>query len=249
MKVRDCQVNPPPNAGFPATATPPFPAFLASDWEEAWAPYDEMTYQAVLDHLRPEDRVLDIGAGDLRLALRMVRRTAHVHALELHAKLIPSPLSLPANLSVVIGDARALPFPPDVTVGVLLMRHCRHFAHYVEKLQAVGCRRLLTNARWGMDVEEIDLSVPAQPFESLTMGWYGCRCGAVGFVPGAPEALTSELEARFHEVASCPQCASVRASREHPGYPFRRSEEAAHPIPAERSRTVSPALPTGRYSL
>jgi hypothetical protein len=36
-------------------------------WEALWAPYDEPTYQLVLDYVRPDDVVLDIGAGDLRL--------------------------------------------------------------------------------------------------------------------------------------------------------------------------------------
>ncbi|MCZ7670623.1 MAG: hypothetical protein M5U34_27465 [Chloroflexi bacterium] len=38
----------------------------ASEWERMWSPYDEMTYPtAVLQHIQPDDVVLDIGAGDL----------------------------------------------------------------------------------------------------------------------------------------------------------------------------------------
>jgi glycerol kinase len=39
-------------------------------WEQLWAPYDESTYQAVLAAIGPEDILLEIGAGDLRLAIR-----------------------------------------------------------------------------------------------------------------------------------------------------------------------------------
>ncbi len=42
-------------------------------WEARWAPYDEATYAAVLAAIRPDDVVLDIGAGDLRLARRMAQ--------------------------------------------------------------------------------------------------------------------------------------------------------------------------------
>ena len=41
---------------------------VAGDWELHWAPYDPATYQMVLEQLLPDDVVLDIGAGDLRLA-------------------------------------------------------------------------------------------------------------------------------------------------------------------------------------
>ena len=40
-------------------------------WESLWAPYDQATYQLVLDQIRPEDTILEIGAGDLRLAHQM----------------------------------------------------------------------------------------------------------------------------------------------------------------------------------
>lgn len=178
------------------------------DWELAWAPYDETTYQQVLQAVRPADVVLEIGAGDLRLARRLAEQARRVYALELQAHLVAAATRtpLPANLTVLVGDARELPFPGDVTVGVLLMRHCRHWALYADKLRAVGCTRLLTNARWRLDVERVDLSAPCLPFEQVTMGWYACRCGAVGFVPGPPEAWTPELETTVYEVAACPQC-------------------------------------------
>jgi len=179
------------------------------DWEEAWAPYSEEEYQAVLRHLRPEDVVLDIGAGDLRLARRMAARVRRVWAVERRAEVVARGLSqgpLPSNLEVVVTDARTWPFPPTVTVGVLLMRHCRHFRLYRDKLAAVGARGLLTNARWGMGVERVDLQAPALPFAQAPVGWYACRCGSVGFIPGPPEALTPAVLEQVSEVASCPHC-------------------------------------------
>ena len=181
----------------------------AEDWESAWAPYPEEDYQAVLGHLRPEDVVLDIGAGDLRLARRMAARVRRVWAIEQQVEVLARGLAqgpLPPNLSVVVADARTWPFPRSVTVGVLLMRHCQHFRLYREKLAAVGARVLLTNARWGMGVERVDLQAPALPFTQAPMGWYACRCGAVGFIPGPGEALTPEVLERVSEVTSCPHC-------------------------------------------
>ncbi len=181
------------------------------DWERRWAPYAEATYRAVLDAIRPDDVVLDIGAGDLRLARRMAALARKVYAIELDPEIAAAaPTPLPRNLELTLGDARTLPFPEGVTLGVLLMRHCRHFDGYAHKLRAIGCTRLMTNARWCMDVECVNLQAKALPFEGVRMGWYACRCGAVGFVPGPPEELTETVEAHVHEVTGCPECARER---------------------------------------
>lgn len=177
-------------------------------WERRWAPYDEATYRAVLDALRPQDRVLEIGAGDLRLARRMARRVQRVYALELQLSVLRQGLQdgpLPPNLHVICGDARLLPFPP-VTVGVLLMRHCTHFTLYRTKLQQAGAERLITNARWRMGVEVIDLTCPGMDFKELRVGWYACRCGRVGFKEGPADWLTPPVLERIHEVQNCPFC-------------------------------------------
>jgi hypothetical protein len=47
-------------------------------WEAMWSPYDESTYRQVLSHVGPEDVVVDIGAGDLRLDRRLARISARV---------------------------------------------------------------------------------------------------------------------------------------------------------------------------
>lgn len=178
-------------------------------WEALWAPYDEADYAAVLAALAPADRVLEIGAGDLRLARRMAEVARSVVAWEIQPELIARGLAagpLPANLTAVAADARDEPLPDGVTAAVLLMRHCTHTAHYVARLRAAGCRRLITNVRWRTGVEVIDLG-PAEPFEQVGIGWYACRrCGAVGFAGADPAQVDEYALARSIDVEGCPTC-------------------------------------------
>lgn len=180
----------------------------ADDWERMWAPYDETTYRQALAWLNPEDVVLDIGAGDLRLARRMAAKTSHVYAIELNRALAGLAVRpLPAdNLTTIWGDAYQVPFPTGITAAVLLMRHCRGFKILVDKLLEVGCRRLITNARWRAGVELIDLQAPAIPYAAAGMGWYACHCGATGFIPGPPQQLTPQIESAVQELFDCPAC-------------------------------------------
>jgi hypothetical protein len=104
---------------------------------------------------------------------------------------------------VVCANALDFPIPPGITVAVLLMRHCRHFGQYFDRLQAAGCQRLLTNARWESGVEVVDLEAPRLPFEQVHEGWYACRCGAVGYVGSGTRADAPPVE-----VAACPACTS-----------------------------------------
>ncbi|MCM8749898.1 hypothetical protein NET02_12135 [Thermomicrobiaceae bacterium CFH 74404] len=191
------------------------------DWEAAWAPCDDETCAWVLERVRPGERVLDIGAGDLRLAIGIAERGAFVVAIERRADVLElrlrllgegrrlvwdRPLSLlGGRLTVIWADARDWPFPP-VDSAVLLMRHCSCFAHYVSKLRALGCRRLFTNARWRLGVEEVDL-LAGQRFDSIEIGWYACCCGAVGFREGEPDRIDAATLERVHEVERCPACA------------------------------------------
>lgn len=181
-------------------------------WESMWAPYDEETYERALAFVPAGAVVLDIGAGDLRFARRVAGGARLVYAMEQREALLASG-PLPANLIPMPGDARTLPFPAGVDTAVLLMRHCRHFGHYFRKLEAAGCRRLITNARWGMDVECIDMAVRPMPFRDLSMGWYACRCGAGGFRPGPPERLTRVLNQTTFEVDQCPECSEYGWNR------------------------------------
>ena len=180
----------------------------AIDWERQWAPYDESTYEAVLSQVWGSDVVLDIGAGDFRLACRMAAIARHVYAVEMNPALVSIARNRPQphNLSIIQADAYEYPFPPDTTVGVLLMRHCRQFGTFVEKLMGIACRRIITNARWGYHVEALDLATRRLNFSELSMGWYACLCGASGFIPGPAEQLTPDLERTIFEVTNCYSC-------------------------------------------
>jgi SAM-dependent methyltransferase len=176
-------------------------------WEQMWARYDAATYTAVLDHVTPQDVVLDIGAGDLYLARRLAARAHKVYAIEIQPALLAAGANCPPNLRPICADARREPFPRDVTTAVLLMRHCTHFALYWRKLKATNCRTLLTNARWGLGVEHIDLCAPRMPYASVTIGWYACACGGTGFIVGDPQQLKTAVAETIHEVYQCPDCA------------------------------------------
>ncbi|MCX7856259.1 MAG: rRNA adenine methyltransferase [Anaerolineae bacterium] len=176
------------------------------EWEGRFSPYDEDLYRAVLEHVAPTDVVIEIGAGDLRLALRLAREVQQVYAIEVNPLLVARALervglSLPRNLVVICANALDFPVPAGVTVAVLLMRHCRHFSDYFDRLQAAGCRWLLTNARWKCGLEVVDLTAPRVPFGELAEGWYACRCGAVGYVGTGSRPDTAPVE-----VADCPAC-------------------------------------------
>lgn len=178
------------------------------DWEQLWSPYDEQTYQSVLQYILPDDIVLDIGAGDFRLAQRVALCARWVYGIEIQTRLFPQEVTA-QNVEMILADALILPFPGGITVGILLMRHCRHFRHYVEKLKLAGARRLITNARWGMGVEVIDLDQTREQYVAIDLGWYACLCGSSGFKPGPVESLTPEIDQKIHEVVDCPICQSM----------------------------------------
>jgi SAM-dependent methyltransferase len=178
------------------------------DWEKLWSPYDEQTYQSVLQSILPDDIVLDIGAGDFRLAQRMALIAKWVYGIEIQERLFPQEVTA-NNLKMIHADALILPFPGGITVGILLMRHCRHFRQYADKLKLAGARKLITNARWGMGVEVIDLDQMREPYVAIDLGWYACWCGSSGFKPGSVESFTPEIDRKIHEVVDCPICQST----------------------------------------
>ena len=180
------------------------------DWEGTWAAYDEDTYAAALALVPPGAVVLDIGAGDLRFARRLAGRARLVYAVERRPELLVG--GAPGNVRLVCADARDWPFPPGLDAAVLLMRHCAHFALYRRKLVAAGGRWLITNARWGMGVEGIDLARPVRAYDDLALGWYACRCGATGFRAGPPEALVAAALVGVQEVEGCPGCKDGQSS-------------------------------------
>ena len=176
------------------------------DWEGWFSAYDACVYEAVLKEVGDGDSGLDLGAGDLRLALRMAERAERVYAVDVNPVVLGRALDvigldLPRNLHVICANGLDVVVPPDVTMAVLLMRHCRHFRAYVDRLVDAGCSRLVTNARWGMGVERIDLTRTPVAFDEVREGWYACRCGATGYSGTGARPL-----GRVTEVASCPKC-------------------------------------------
>jgi hypothetical protein len=136
----------------------------------------------------------------------MAKIARTVYAVEINAFVMIQRDPLPANLIPICGDARALVFPSDLTTGVLLMRHCTCFSLYAEKLQRAGATRLITNARWRMSVEVVDLLVKRSSFAETGMGWYACLCGGTGFKEGPAEKWSLELDRVINEVSNCPRC-------------------------------------------
>jgi len=180
-----------------------------TNWEGWFSPYDDEVYTEVLRNIAEDDVVLEIGAGDLRLALRLAGRARKVYAVEVNPKVLGPALEaigweLPRSLVAICANALDIPFPSDVTVAVLLMRHCQHFGDYVAKLRAIGCQRLITNARWKAGVEVIELAAQGEDFSQVKGGWYACKCGAVGFIPCDPS--DGEVLFSIHEVENCPHC-------------------------------------------
>lgn len=205
--------------GKPVQFREGFDAFAArhglTDWEGWYSPYDQEIYDAVLQNIEKDDIVLDIGAGDLRLALRLAQRARKVYAVEVNPLVLGPALetigfALPRNLVAICANALDYPFPEDITVAVLLMRHCQHFRPYVERLRQLGCRRLITNARFKSRLEIIALTERGVAFSQVRGGWYACLCGEVGFAP-CPPTCTEECpdDLCLTQVENCPACAET----------------------------------------
>lgn len=90
-----------------------------------WMPHRE-EYKTVLNLLKSNDIVCDMGAGDLRFPLMMSQKVQKVYAVELCPSTAMVGLkamgwSIPRNLIVVIGDWTKIAIPPDVTIITCLV--------------------------------------------------------------------------------------------------------------------------------
>ena len=186
------------------------PVYPDTEWQWIWAAYDEASYAAVLDFIHPDDIVLEIGAGDLRLARQIARVAQKVVAVEIHPELLTSLVNnstpLPENLTAICADALEYKFPKNTSLAVMLIRHFQHTQELMEKLRTAGCRWLVTNSRWRMGIEKIDLFAPRLNYHEIGLGWYACWCGRVGFKPGPAQAVDENVMENIYEVIGCPGC-------------------------------------------
>jgi hypothetical protein len=94
--------------------------------ESFWVPHRE-EYHEVLDFLRPDDVLCDMGAGDARMAWLASRRCRKVYAVEISPLVLKGAFRLirweiPPNLVLVLADWNVFPVPADVTVVSCLVR-------------------------------------------------------------------------------------------------------------------------------
>ncbi|RLF42213.1 MAG: hypothetical protein DRN18_02725 [Thermoplasmata archaeon] len=99
-------------------------------WECFFVPEDWF-YDDVLKLLRVDDVVFDVGAGDLRFGLLMVKKVRKVYAVEINPTILGKALQiigydLPTNLIAICGNAFKMELPADVTVVTCLMIHREH---------------------------------------------------------------------------------------------------------------------------
>jgi SAM-dependent methyltransferase len=152
----------------PRTGAPAAPAsaqetggqrwFREKDWDDHVGDLEQMAESPgflrlrdsiiELAGLRPEDRVLDIGAGTGLLALAAAPRVEHVHALDVSPAMceyLQSKLASLAitNVEVSVDTATELPLP-DGSVDLVLSNYCFHHLSDAEKDVALGeIRRVL----------------------------------------------------------------------------------------------------------
>jgi len=91
-----------------------------------WVPH-ERQYVGMLRRLNPGDVVADVGAGDLRFALRAAARCRKVYAVEMNPRTLGGALDLigyrlPRNLVAVCADWRDWTPPPEVSVVVAMVQ-------------------------------------------------------------------------------------------------------------------------------
>ncbi|MBU0778125.1 hypothetical protein KKF82_07690 [Patescibacteria group bacterium] len=109
-------------------------AFQKVHGMEGWEIFfmlEEDNYEDCLSKLSPDDVVFDVGAGDMRFDLMVAGMCKKVYAVEINPGLVSSALriigwDMPANLTVICGNAFEMELPGDVTVVTCLMIHRQH---------------------------------------------------------------------------------------------------------------------------
>jgi ubiquinone/menaquinone biosynthesis C-methylase UbiE len=140
-------VLPSPASRRPAGRVRAFPGFRRKNWDEHVGDLAEMAdspgFQALRDEIielaqpRPDDRVLDVGAGTGLLALALASEVEHVWALDVsnvmchHLKDEAARLGL-ENVDVIRANATCVPLP-RASVDLVVSNYCFHHLRNSDK--------------------------------------------------------------------------------------------------------------------
>jgi SAM-dependent methyltransferase len=204
------------------TGADDFKAFEAAGWSARAGTYDALTARAtafaipaLLEQVRPGDRVLDVGCGPGTLTAAAAERGAHVTGVDLAAGMVAEARRRHPALTFIEADAEHLPFADDafdVALGAFLVNHTPDAPAAVAELKRVARRVVL--AAWGPEDEVAFLTLPAQAVHGL------------GGVPDGPD---SELYAHPDRLAA------LLAAPDEP-----RRDDAAQPADAAAPRDDAP---------
>jgi len=95
---------------------------------EGWFLPEKKEYRKVLSHIKSNDVVLDIGAGNFALDLILAEKCKKVYAVEVNPKVVSDALTIigynqPRNLIIICANGLDFPVPKDVNTLVMLLRH------------------------------------------------------------------------------------------------------------------------------
>lgn len=105
-------------------------------------------YEFFLDHIRPEDTVLDIGCGNGFVASKIAEKAAKVTGIDTDKKNIRFSRKLchtKKNVDFVLGDATTYRFKEQYTTIVLsnVLEHIRHRVDFLKKIQKISPKILI----------------------------------------------------------------------------------------------------------
>lgn len=119
--------------------------------EKYWDSFEKDKILSMLGDLKGK-RVLDVGAGTGRLAVRMVKSGADVTALDISEKMLKKLFNVPSSMfHVVVGDAENLEFAGesfDVVIAAFLIVHLKDPRRFFDEAYRVlksGGLFLVTN--------------------------------------------------------------------------------------------------------
>lgn len=118
--------------------------------EKYWDSFEKDKVLPMLGDLK-DKKVLDVGAGTGRLAIRMARAGARVTALDISEQMVNKLQVISYKLQVVTGDAESLPFKDDsfdTVVATFLIVHLKDLRRFFDEAYRVlknGGLFLVTN--------------------------------------------------------------------------------------------------------